>query len=168
MSILLMDFLKDFGVQPILLLAQVVNFLLLLLILKKLLYKPILKILQQRKDTIAQSLKNAEEIEKKLLKTEEDREKVLAKAVDESKKIIEDATKSATQVIEDAHIRAGHDIELMLQKGRVGINQEREKMHQEIREEITDIVVASLQKVTGKIITKKDQKDLISKSIRSI
>ena len=73
-----MDILNQFGVQPILLAAQVVNFLILLFILKKFLYGPILKVLDSRKKTIEQSLKNAEEIERRLLETTEEKEKVMA------------------------------------------------------------------------------------------
>src|SRR6476619_1002487 len=98
--------LTEFGIQPLLLAAQVVNFLVLLFILNKLLYKPILQMLQTRKDRIAESLKNAEEIENTLAKTEEDREKRLKEATDEAKDIINEATKSANLVIAEAHTKA--------------------------------------------------------------
>ena len=51
--------LSDFGVQPILLLAQIVNFLILLILLKKFLYKPILQVLEKRKETIDEATKQA-------------------------------------------------------------------------------------------------------------
>jgi F-type H+-transporting ATPase subunit b len=158
--------LKDFGVQPLLLGAQIVNFLVLLFILNKVLYKPVLKILQQRKDTIAQSLKNAEEIEQKLLQTEEDREKKLEEAGKEARKILEEATATAGVIIKEAHVKAGLDIEEMLKKGQESIKFEQEKMHQEMREELADIVVAALEKVTGKTINKTDQKRMVEDTIK--
>ncbi len=159
---------KDFGIQPILLAAQVVNFLVLLYILKRFLYKPILKVLEQRKDTIAQSLKNAEEIETKLAKTEEQKELALEKAAKEAKGIMEDASKTATQIIQEAHSKASQDIEDLIAKNVESMKQEREKLHQEIRGELADIVVTTVQKVTGKVLTKKDQKDIIEKSIKGL
>jgi F-type H+-transporting ATPase subunit b len=68
-----MDILHEFGVQPILLLAQIVNFAILFFLLRKFLYGPLLKILEQRRNTIKESLKNAEKIEKQLALTEEER-----------------------------------------------------------------------------------------------
>ncbi|MBI2593944.1 F0F1 ATP synthase subunit B, partial [Candidatus Daviesbacteria bacterium] len=72
--------LSDFGVQPVLLLAQIVNFLVLLWILNKLLYKPVLKVLEERKAKIEKGLKNAEEIEKRLAQTAEEEEKAILAA----------------------------------------------------------------------------------------
>lgn len=163
-----MDILKDFGVQPVLLAAQVVNFFVLLFILKKLLYKPILKVLEERKQKISLSIKNAEEIELKLQKTEEDRVKRLVKATQEAQKVIDDATKSASGIIAQAHTKASSDIENLLLKAHQQIELDREKMQNQLREELADLVVLSLQKVTGKILKDKDQKDLIDKSIKNI
>jgi F-type H+-transporting ATPase subunit b len=160
--------LEQFGIQPLLLAAQVVNFLVLLFILNKLLYKPILQMLQQRKDRIAESLKNAEQIEKTLAKTEEDRELKLQEATEEAKGIITDATKSATQIIEEAHQKAAADIEDLVAKAHDSMNQERLQMHQEIREELADLVVAGLQVVTGQVLTSKDQQELVKKSVKEI
>lgn len=163
-----MDFLTDFGVQPILLTAQVVNFLILLFILKKFLYGPILKVLESRKQKIAESLKQAEEIEKKLAQTQEDREKALQKAADEAQRILNEATKSANQIIDEAHSKASKDIEEMVKKGQESIRLEREKMQQEIREELAELVSLGLQKVTGKVLTSKDQKELVNKTLKGL
>ncbi len=159
---------KDFGIQPILLAAQVVNFLVLLYILKRFLYKPILKVLEQRKQTIAQSLENAQQIELKLKKTEEDREQALIKAAQEAKNILEGASKTASEIVQEAHIKAQKDIEELIIKNTEAMRLEREKLHQEIREELADLVVTAVQKVSGKVLTKKDQKEIIEKSIKDL
>ena len=160
--------LNQFGIKYILLLAQVVNFLVLLWILKRFLYKPILKVLEERKQRIAESLKNAEEIEKRLAETEEESEKKLSVASIEAKKILEETNKSVAQIIEEAHFRANKDMEEIVKKGQESINAEREKMHQEMREELAQIVVTALEKVTGKVITIKDQKKMIDDTVKRI
>lgn len=159
---------EQFGIQPILLAAQIVNFLVLLFILNKLMYKPVLKILKDRKDKIAASLKNAEEIDLKLQKTEEESENRLQKASQEAQKIIDETKKSAQEIIAQAHTKAQSDINEMLKKGQDQINLEREKMNQEVRDELSKIVEISLEKVAGKILTTKDQKELIDKSVKQI
>lgn len=162
------EIVNQFGIQPIFLAAQVVNFLLLLFILKKILYKPLLKVLDERRQKIAESLKNAEEIENKLAKTEEDREKKLEVATKEAKKIIEEATKNAGTILEEAHTKAANDIAEMIQSAQNQIRSDREKMQQEIREELAELVIVSLEKITGKALNSKDQKTLIDKTIKEL
>lgn len=160
--------LSDFGVQPILLAAQAVNFFVLLFILKRFMYKPLLKVLEERKQRIAESLKNAEEIERKLAQTEEDRENKLIKATEEAQKIIEEATKNASEIISEAHVKASSDIEDLVIKAHEQIKMDREKMQAELREELGEIVSLSMQKITGKILTKKDQESLVKETIRKL
>lgn len=158
----------DFGVQPVLLAAQIVNFLILLFLLKKFLYGPILKVLETRKKTIADSLKNAEKIEKRLADTEEESDKRITTAAKEAQKIIDEATKNAQLVVAEAHQKAQVDIDEMMEKGKQSIQFEKEKMQQEMREEISDIVVTALEKVTGKVINKADQKKMIDQAVKGL
>ncbi|SRR5258708_3954442 len=160
--------LSDFGVQPILLAAQVVNFLILLLILRRFLYRPILKVLKQRQETIAQSLRNAQQIEERLQKTEEEKELVLEKAAKEAQKLIDEATVAANQVVADAHTKASSDMEKILEQGKQTIRLEKEKMQQEIREELADLVVLGIEKVAGKVLDKKVQKEIVERSIKEL
>lgn len=160
------SFLKDFGIQPILLLAQIVNFLILLFLLKKFLYGPIVKVLDQRKQTIEESLKNAEKIEANLAKTEEDYDKKIEKAATEARKIVDEATKSASEIISEARTQASTEMQDILKKGQDSIEMERQKMQQEMRAELTQLVINTLEKVTGKVVSKKDQIDIIEKAVK--
>lgn len=163
-----MDFLKDFGVQPVLLAAQVVNFLVLLWILKKLLYKPILKVLEERKQRIAESLKNTEEIEKRLNKLSEEEQKKILKAAQEGELIIKQAQESGVQIIEEAKAKAQGLHEKILEEAYGQIKVEREKLKQEVREHLADFVVLALQKITNKVLTTKDQKKMVKEAVREI
>lgn len=163
-----MDFLKDFGVKPVLLIAQIVNFLILLFILKRFLYKPILKVLEERRRKIAEGLKNAEEIEQRLTKLEVDQKKQLQKAAAEAKDIIDEAGKNADKIIAEAHLKAGRDIDKLIGQSQAHMRLEREKLYQQIRAEVADLVATSLRKVTGKVVTEKDKKELIEKSLKDI
>ena len=163
-----MNFLSDFGVQPILLAAQAVNFLVLLFILNKFLYKPVLKTLDQRKQKVAQSLKDAAEIEKKLAQIELDQEKALQAATTEAKKIINEATESGNQIINDAHLKAAHDIQLMVNKSNTQISLEKDRLNQEIKAELADMIAAGLKVISGKVLSDKDKKELLDRSIKNI
>lgn len=163
-----MDFLKDFGVNPILLAAQVVNFFLLLLILKKFLYGPILKVLFERRKKIEDSLKNAEEIEKRLLETNEKIDKMLLKASSHAQKIVDEAKKAGVQIIEEARQKAAKDAENIIKKAVEVGRLEVERMMVEARAQLLDLAVALFHKVTGKVITNDDQKKLFEKEIRNL
>ncbi len=163
-----MDILNQFGIKPVLLAAQVVNFLVLLFILKRFLYKPILKVLKQRQDIVAKSLKDAEEIEQRLQKTEEEREKKLEHAALESKKLIDEATQASTQIIVEAHLKASGDMEKILEQGRQSLKLEKEKMQQEIREELADLVAISLEKVLKDSLDIQTQKKITRKAIHKL
>jgi F-type H+-transporting ATPase subunit b len=163
-----MDILSQFGVQPILLLAQIVNFLILLWVLRKILYGPLLKVLRERRETIAESLKNAERIEKKLENIGKEREQALLEAANEAKVIVDDAAKSASQIIEEAHNRANGDVEKMIDRAQKDMALERDRLHDEIREELADLVVTSLQKIVGKTLNDSDKKRLIDDSLKNL
>lgn len=163
-----MDFLKDFGVKPILLAAQVVNFLILLWILNKLLYRPILKVLAQRRKNVEDSLKNAEEIEQRLLQTEEDRDEKLAKAGEEAQKIIEEGKVLQAQMIEEGREKTAKLVESMIKEGEESIRRKEGIMQQQIYSNLSNIVILVLQKVTGKVISKGDQKRIVEQEIKNL
>ena len=160
--------LAEFGVQPVLLAAQVVNFLILLFLLKKFLYGPILKILQKRKDTIAQSLKNAEEIEKRLNELSEEEQKKILQAVEKGERIIKEATETSVQIIEEGKRKYEDLIERALLDAKNVAQVEQTKMIQEVRENLADIVSLALEKITGKVLTEKDKKEIIEKEVKNL
>ncbi|MBI2020577.1 F0F1 ATP synthase subunit B, partial [Candidatus Daviesbacteria bacterium] len=164
----LMEILKDFGINPLLLAAQVVNFLVLLWILNKLLYKPILKVLNQRREKIEESLKNAAEIEEKLLKTEEDREKILAKASEEAQKLMDDTKKELVLMKEEGRQQVEEQAQVILRKGQEALRVEQEKMLSEARGQLTGLVMFALQKITGKVLAKPDQKKMVDDVIKEL
>jgi F-type H+-transporting ATPase subunit b len=160
--------LADFGVNPILLAAQIVNFLVLLFILQKLLYKPILKVLDERKRKIEESLVNAEKIQKELEETEIKRQQIMDEAIEESKKIIAEATENGNQIVSEAHVKAKTDMEAMMEQGMQMIAGEKDKMKQEVKTEVANMIQMSLEKVLGKALDSKMQQKLVEESVKSI
>lgn len=163
-----MEFLNDFGVQPILLAAQVVNFLILLYILKRFLYKPVLKVLEERKKVIAQSLKNADEIERRLVALTEEEEKRILKSGEEGVKIIKQAREASAQIIEDAKVKAQDLAQEIVKEAHSQLQVEKQQIQQEIREHLGEFIVLGLQKITGKKLTEEDKKNLIEQSIKDL
>ncbi|MBU1032272.1 F0F1 ATP synthase subunit B [Patescibacteria group bacterium] len=163
-----MDILNQFGVQPILLAAQVVNFLILLFILKRFMYKPLLKVLEERKRKIADGLKNAEEIERKLIETNEKMDLMITKASSEAQKIRDESRKEAAVFIEETKSKGEKIAADIIKKGGESLKLEKEKMEVEIRSSLSELVMVALQKVTGKTLSKKDEKEMIEKEIKKL
>ncbi len=163
-----MEIIKEFGIQPILLAAQVVNFIILLLILRKFLYKPILKVLEARKQKIAESLKNAEEIEKRLQEITEKEIEALQKSARQAEQIIKEASVQGAGIIDDSKKKAEQLLEQASEDAKDLVKQEKEKLMREVKENLSDIVVLALQKITGKTITPSDQKRLIEQELKNL
>lgn len=162
----MMNIFTEFGVKPILLAAQIINFLILLFLLKKFLYGPILKILDERKKKIAESIANAEQIKQELMETQAAREKKLEQAAREAEKIIEEAVISANQIIDEAHQKAQADIAKMIAKSEAQMATERDKLHQEIKADLANLVALGMQKVAGKVLSIKDKEDLAIRAMK--
>lgn len=163
-----MDILNLFGINPLLLAAQVVNFLILLFILKKFLYGPILKVLQQRKETIAQSLENAQEIEKKLDRANEEAERILARSLKEGEKILNESNGAAAQIIEGANKAAKEILKRAVLDSKKFIELERVNLMDQVKDSLSEIVLLSLQKVLGKTVDEKKQKEMIDETIKDL
>ena len=160
--------LSDFGVQPILLLAQVVNFLVLLFILKKLLYKPILKVLEERKRKIEEGLSNVEKIQKELEETEAKRAQVIERAIEEGKQIIAEATLNGNQIVTDSQAKAKKEMEDMMESGMQMIAGEKEKMKSEVKSEVAVMIEMSLEKVLGNAMDNTLEKKLVDDAVKNL
>ena len=161
-----MEILNEFGVEWKLLVAQIVNFFILLIILKKILYKPILGMLEERKQKIADGLKNAEEIEKKLEKIEKEREATIQKASTEAMKMLEEATKSSSLIVEEEHEKAAEDMKMIVEKAHLQIASDRDKMREDIRKELADLVASAMTAVYEKKLTRAYQEEIIKDTLK--
>ncbi|MBU1000657.1 F0F1 ATP synthase subunit B [Patescibacteria group bacterium] len=163
-----MEILHQFGVNPVLLIAQGVNFIILLFILKMFLYKPLLNVLEERKKRIAESLKNAEEIEKRLQETNEKIDVMIGKAAKEAQKIIDESRKEGVLYLEETKERAGRMAEEVIKKSKEAARAEALKIEQEVMSKMARIVAAGMEKVTGRILNNKTQREIIEKSIKNL
>ena len=91
---------ETLGIQWPKLIAQFVNFSIVLFVLWRFAYRPIFNMLEVRRVKIAESVANSEKIKTQLAQTEADRQKVLAEAGQQANKLIEDARAAVARVSE--------------------------------------------------------------------
>lgn len=163
-----MEIAKQFGIEPILLLAQIINFLVILFVLKKFFYKPIVKMLSDRKARIAESLQNADTIEEKLKATEEKSALILDASRKNAEDILSEAKAEAQRIADAAGLEAKEATEQGLKKALEQISSEREKMQKDLENQTMDLVAATVKKVLGRNLKDVERKSLTAKSIADI
>jgi F-type H+-transporting ATPase subunit b len=156
------------GIDYKLIIAQVVNFVLLLVILQRLAYKPVLKMLNDRTEKIDKSLKQARKIEEELKNTEETKIAEIKKAKGEAQKIIKEAQDSAEKKSQEALEKTRIKTKEIVENAKQEIRSEKEKSVAEAKKEITDVSILIAKKIIGGNIDKNKEKDLIDNVLRKI
>lgn len=156
-----MEILEKLGINGKILLAQIVNFFLLLYILKRYLYKPVLEILQKREEKIKESLKNAEKVENKLLETEEKVKEQLAKASLEADKILESAHIDGENHKNDLLIAAKEEIIKMQEEAKNQLRQEKNRLTEEVRKDTVNLAIMISKRILKNKITPAERKQWI-------
>lgn len=163
-----MEILKNFGIQPTLLLAQIVNFLIILFILKKFFYKPIVKALEDRKKKIEESLVNAQLIEEKLQKTEEQSTQILEQARLDTQNLITQAKQEAQRISDEAAKEARKTIDQALIEAKSQIELQKAQMQRELEKETLSLVADVVKKLLGRTLKDKERRELTEKTISQI
>ena len=163
-----MELLKNLGVDGPKLIAQLINFGIVMFVLWRFAYKPVLEMLENRRQKIAEGMDNAEKIKAELAETEAERDKVMAKANQRAEKLIADAKEAAKQVGEAEGQRAVKQAEGIIRKAHEATEADRDKMMTELKAEIGRLVVDTTAKVSGKVLTAEDQQRLIDETNKEL
>jgi F-type H+-transporting ATPase subunit b len=157
-----------FGVDWPHLLAQVASFCIVCFILYRFAYRPVLKMLEVRRQQITQGLANAEQIKAELARTEAQRQEVMAQANAQATKFIEEARAAAARVLEQETQKAIAAAEQIMVKAREAAAQDHDRMLVELKREVGRLVVQATTTVTGKILTADDQRRLAEETARHV
>jgi len=162
------DTAETFGWDPRLFFSQVISFIIVALLLKRFAYKPILNVLQQRREQIAQAHLNAEKIKQQLAEAEQRHAEILAKANAEAQKMIEEARASAAHLGDRKQQEAIAAAEQILVKAREASAIEHERTMTQLKRELGRLVVETTAKVSGKVLTPDDQRRLQEEAARTL
>jgi len=163
-----MDILKNFGVDPVMVGAQIINFLIIFYLLKKFLYKPVLGMLKKREDKIQEGLKQAEESRLLLEKTLEEEKKVLGKAQDEAKRIIEQSRSQAIEISQRIEEDTKKQADRIILEAKEQIDQESKATEQRLSEKVSLLAESLLTKSLEGFFGEKEQKEIAAKAAKKI
>lgn len=152
---------QKFGLQPQLFFSQLVVFIIVAILLNKFAYKPILAILEERRQRIQESLDNAEKIKKELAEAERTRKEILEKANQQADRLIQEARDLANNVRESETRKAIDQAEEIVSKAREASEADHARMLEELKREVGQLVVQTTAQVVGRALTEEDQKRLV-------
>lgn len=136
-----------FGIDARLILIQVINFGLLMVVLSYLLYKPVLKMLNERQEKIAQGIKDAEEAGKVRLEATEEKKGIIATANKEAEAMSVRAKEHADKKADDILAEAQRKAELVVKDASLRSEEMKVQARKESEAEIAKLAVLAAEKV---------------------
>lgn len=151
------------GLDPKILIAQVINFVILMFLLYKLGYKHILKFVEDRTRTIENGLKNAEKATQGLASAQKEQEKLIAEAQAQGRDIVTEAKANAEKVAADLIAKNTAQIDALNVKHAADMSALREQMLGEVRAEASTLIFSVVEKVLREKMTEEADKKLVQK-----
>jgi F-type H+-transporting ATPase subunit b len=160
--------LHSLGIDTSWIISQGISFIMIACIIWFLILKPVTKKMSERQKTIDDSLKNADEIEKRLTKSQLDYQARIDQAKMEGNKMIEQATQEALEVKESMKQEAAKEIEDLVDQAKKKIQREKEQVMQGIKTEAAELISHALEKIIAKKLDTTDDQKLIQEMIEKI
>jgi len=159
---------RKFGVDWAHFISQCVSFTIVAFLLYHFAYRPILTVLEERRQRIAEGLANAENSKRQLAKAQTKAQEIVVQAGQQANKLIEDARAAAAQVQERETQAALTAAQTIVDKAGQATEVEHARMLAELRREVGRLVVDTTARVTGKVLTPEDQQRLAEETTREL
>lgn len=159
---------EQLGINPIKLAIQAFNFLLLLVILQRLAYRPLLRMLDARRERIRNDLDEARRLREDGVRDRETYRAQLSRARDEARGILEEANNVSARIRSAALADAEAQNAVSLQRARDEIAREKEAAIAEVRREVGDLAIAAATQVVGRSLDGADQRRLVDEALSAV
>ncbi|MDA0352220.1 MAG: F0F1 ATP synthase subunit B [Chloroflexi bacterium] len=147
------------------LVAQLVNFTILLVVLRLFLWKPILKVLDERKHRIEEGLQRSEQAATQAAASEEEARRVIEEARAEAREATARAQEQAGRLREELEQQARREADQIVSRAREEIALEREQAVQQLRSEFADLTIRAAERVVGQAIDRDAHQRLIDEAL---
>lgn len=156
------------SVNPGLIIWQIIIFVLLLLLLKKLAWKPLLSALHSREQGISDALDQAEKLNKEAQDLIQQNKQNLADANAQSMKIINESKEMANKMRDDILAKSQEESRKLIEQAKLEIQQERQSAMSELRNEVSDLAVKAAEKIIKDNLDEAKQKKIVNDFISQI
>ncbi|MFZ1627002.1 MAG: F0F1 ATP synthase subunit B [Candidatus Moraniibacteriota bacterium] len=161
-----MEVFAKLGIDWKLLIAQAVNFVVLLWVLKRYAYQPILKALEARTKKIEQGLKDAELSQEKLVSSVEEEKKLVAAAREEARDILLSAEASAKERDVRMLEETKGKIDRMIADADMHLAEEKARLIREAKAELSELVITATGRVLGQAVNAKVDATIVQAALR--
>ena len=156
------------ALTPGLYIWTIITFLLLLYVLAKFAWKPLLKMLEDRENLIKSSLKDAEKAKLELESLTQESEAITAKARSEAQSILAESKSAADKVKEDTITKAKEQAIKIRDDAKKQIEVEKDKAISDIKQEVVNLTLSVAEKLINKNLNDADNKSLIEESLKKV
>lgn len=159
---------ESLGINPVLLLTQALNFLIMVGVLSYLVYKPVLKNLEERKKKIEEDLKLQKEVSEEKEKLSKVKERIIVEAEEEGRGIVRRAVERAKKQAQSKLVEEKQKIEEERKKALETVSLEREKTINQAKKQALDYALLISQKILSQKLGRKEQEELVKKAIEDL
>jgi F-type H+-transporting ATPase subunit b len=145
----------------------IINFLILLVILYKILYKPVTAMMAKREEEIRNAVTGASAEREAALQMKAEYEKMLANARGEAQQIMNRAHQQGEKIVQDAHEKAENDAQQIIVRAQQEILTEKEQTFQQLKGEIVELAIAAAEKLIGDRMDSETNRRLVNEFIQS-
>lgn len=156
------------GINPLYLVGQVVNFLLLMWVLKKFLYSPVLRKLEERAKKTQKAEKTAEDLEQKQAKWQEKQEEELRKLKQKTAKILAQAQKQGQKEKQRIVKEAQEEAKTAAQAEYAKLEQKLKDQEKELKKETGELVITTTKKLLKEYLGKSLQVGIFKKQLKKL
>lgn len=159
---------NQLGITGSLLLSQIVNFVLLMVILRLVLYGPVMRMLEQRKERIAQSMKDAERVAASRQEAEKEKEQILDAARREAQEVRAQATRDAERIAQEVQSRAEADATQIRMKAQQEAEKQAAVVLADANKEIAELAILATEQVLGReLADRREQERFVQEFLAS-
>ncbi len=159
---------EKLGIQLPLLITQIINFSIVLFVLSKFLYKPILKMLDERKQKIEDGLAWSEKAKQEEEKLLQKKQELLREARDEAKVIIDNAKKDGKRVKDEYLTDGKKELASLREKQMKEMEAKLNELSEQLTAQTVDIAAAMIKQILPQLLSEADQHKLVVEQLRRV
>jgi F-type H+-transporting ATPase subunit b len=154
------------GINLPLLVVFIINFIVLLVLLRLFLFKPVLKMLDERAQRTKEGMELAEATKKEYEQAKGEVQKQIEKGRQETQAIIAQAMQVGERLKEESRQEAAKQAQTIIDRTRIELGVERDKIVEDLRREFVDISIAAAEKVIKETLDREKHRKLIEETLR--
>ena len=158
-------FAKLLGINLPLLISFIISFVILFGLLGLVLYKPVMKMLDERSKRIKESMERAEATKEEYAHAEEEVKRLISKAREDGQALVSQASQIGERLREEAREGARKEAQAIVDRTRAELEEERGRIINDLRREFVDISISAAGKVIKETLDKERHRKLIEEAL---